>query len=609
MKPSSKYFRRNAAQAVVDASAWVIAIGVVAILRVDFVSTGLGWSYLIATMALAVILQAVVGYFGAIYRSRWRTGSFEEAVAVGTCTGITAMAVAVVVHFGVNYSKTWVPARAVIVAGFMALVIMEGARVLGRKLTEKDRRPLKADFRVLVLGAGAGGAQTVDAMLGDPQSPYLPVGFLDDDPANSKLRHRGVSVVGTRVDMAQAANALQADTLLIAIPTADTTLINEATAAAEAIGLKVLVLPPVAELFGGKVKINQIRSIELEDLLGRNPIDTDIESIAGYLTGKRVLVTGAGGSIGSELCRQITRYAPAELFMLDRNENALHAVQLSIEGRALLDSPNLLLCNIRERDTLVKLFEHVRPDVVFHAAALKHLTLLERFPNEAYNTNVLGTYNVLQAAAQVGVKRFVNVSTDKAADPTSVLGYTKRIAERVTAATASDSPGTYLSVRFGNVLGSNGSVVHIFRAQVEAGGPITVTDPDVTRYFMTVSEAVELVIQAAAIGQDGEALVLDMGTPVKIADIARRLASQAPRKIQIVFTGLRDGEKLDEVLLGGDEVDYRPVHPLISHVRVPAINEKDVISFGEDLAEYESPQEMIDAMRIVTMLPVETFEH
>ena len=609
MKLSSNYLRRNAAQAAVDASAWIIAIGVVAILRVDFVSTRLGWAYLIGTMALAVVLQGAVGYFGAIYRSRWRTGSFDEAVALATCTGIAALGVAIVVHFGVDYTRTWVPARAVVVAGFMALVIMEGARVLGRKLTEKDRRPLKADFRVLVLGAGAGGAQTVDAMLGDPQSPYLPVGFLDDDPANSKLRHRGVSVVGTRAEMAQAAKELRADTLLIAIPTADTTLINEATATAEAIGLKVLVLPPVAELFDGKVKINQIREIELEDLLGRNPIDTDIESIAGYLTGKRVLVTGAGGSIGSELCRQITRYAPAELFMLDRNENALHAVQLSIEGRALLDSPNLLLCNIREHDTLINLFEQVRPDVVFHAAALKHLTLLERFPNEAYNTNVLGTYNVLQAAALVGVKRFVNVSTDKAADPTSVLGYTKRIAERVTAATASDSPGTYLSVRFGNVLGSNGSVLHIFRAQVEAGGPITVTDPDVTRYFMTVSEAVELVIQAAAIGQDGEALVLDMGTPVKIADIARRLASQAPRKIQIVFTGLREGEKRDEVLLGVDEVDYRPAHPLISHVRVPSINEKDVIGFGNDLASYQSPQETIDAMRIVTMLPVETFEH
>ena len=285
-----------------------------------------------------------------------------------------------------------------------------------------------------------------------------------------------------------------------------------------------------------------------------------------------MLVTGAGGSIGSELCRQITRYAPSELIMLDRNENALHAVQLSIEGRALLDSPDICRWrDIRDAAAVEQAFVERQPEVVFHAAALKHRPLLERHPGEAAARPTSSAPSTCSSRRQVGVDRFVNVSTDKAADPSSVLGYTKRIAERLTAEVTRGAGGTYLSVRFGNVLGSDGSVLRTFRAQVAAGGPITVTHPDVTRYFMTVAEAVQLVIQAAAIGNDGEALVLDMGEPVRIDDVARRLASQAPRPINIVYTGLRPGEKCHEVLLGADEVDNRPKHPLISHVAVPPL--------------------------------------
>ncbi|HEX7167617.1 MAG TPA: polysaccharide biosynthesis protein, partial [Acidimicrobiales bacterium] len=279
-----------------------------------------------------------------------------------------------------------------------------------------------------------------------------------------------------------------------------------------------------------------------------------------------------------ELCRQIYRYAPAELIMLDRDETALHSVQLSIEGRALLDTPSLVLADIRDGKRIERLFEERQPEVVFHAAALKHLTLLERHPGEALQTNVWGTLNVLMASAWSGVERFVNISTDKAADPTSVLGYTKRIAECLTAFITQQTSGTYLSVRFGNVLGSRGSMLSTFQSQIASGGPVTVTDPEVTRFFMTIQEACELVIQAGAIGNDGEALVLDMGEPVRIADVARRLAAQAPRPVQIVYTGLRPGEKLHEVLLGTGEPDHRPVHPLVSHVVVPALQPAAVLA-------------------------------
>jgi FlaA1/EpsC-like NDP-sugar epimerase len=316
------------------------------------------------------------------------------------------------------------------------------------------------------------------------------------------------------------------------------------------------------------VKSSDIRAVTPSDLLGRRVIDTEVHLIAGYLTGKRVLVTGAGGSIGSELCRQIRAHGPASLVMLDRDESALHEVQLSLEGRALLDDRALTLCDIREADAVADVFDEHRPEVVFHAAALKHLPLLEMWPAEAVKTNVRGTENVLGAAEAFGVERFVNVSTDKAVNPTSVLGYSKRIGERLTAATAERASGTYLSVRFGNVLGSRGSVLTAFRAQIEAGGPVTVTHPEATRYFMTVEEAVELVVQAGAVGRDGEVLVLDMGEPVRIAEVAARMIATAQRPVDIVYTGLRPGEKLCEQLFAEDEADRRPVHPLIAHVGV-----------------------------------------
>jgi FlaA1/EpsC-like NDP-sugar epimerase len=284
---------------------------------------------------------------------------------------------------------------------------------------------------------------------------------------------------------------------------------------------------------------------------------------------RRVLVTGAGGSIGSELCRQLARFNPAELIMLDRDESALHEVQLSIHGRALLDTPQTVLADLRDEATINHIFDTRKPEVVFHAAALKHLPLLERYPLEAYQTNVLGTLTLLNAAQRTGVGVFVNISTDKAANPISVLGYSKRIAERVTAAAGQTAKsGKYMSVRFGNVLGSRGSVLMSFRDQIAKGGPLTVTHRGVTRYFMTISEAVQLVIQAGAIGRSGEALVLDMGTPVSIYDVAKQLVANSGKPVEIEIVGLRAGEKVHEELFGDGEVDTRPRHPLISHVPV-----------------------------------------
>jgi FlaA1/EpsC-like NDP-sugar epimerase len=381
----------------------------------------------------------------------------------------------------------------------------------------------------------------------------------------------------------------------VAIPSADAALLRELSTLATVVGLPMKVLPSVASLIDAKVGLGDIRDVDLLDVVGRRPVMTDVDRIGGYLTGKRVLVTGAGGSIGSELCRQINRYRPGRLIMLDRDESALHAVEFSIRGKALLADSDTVLADIRDREHLSSVFEKVRPHVVFHAAALKHLPLLQRYPGEAVRTNIWGTLAVLEAADAVGVERFVNISTDKAADPVSVLGYSKRIAERLTAHFAHSATGTYLSVRFGNVLGSRGSAVPLFQAQIAAGGPITVTDPNVTRYFMTIHEAAQLVIQAGAIGRPGEVLVLDMGERVRLVDVVQRLAASASRPVEIVYTGLRPGEKLHEDLFGVGEGDDRPIHPLISHVPVPPLCSSEV----RTLSPREQPELLIEAMHLL----------
>lgn len=566
---------RLAFQFTADVVAWAVGLTLAMVLRYEMTLDPNRWgpfgaSSLAVAVAIAAVFQMAAGLTGGLYLGRYRFGSFDEVLHLARSVLVAFVGLVVINQFLPNHL---VPLSVAIIGAIIALVIMAGVRYLWRLLLERSLRP-SADSatRVVVFGAGEGGVQVITAMLRSPSSPYLPIALFDDDPGKRQLRVMGVPVVGGRESLVREAKRLDARVLVIAIPSAGPELLRELSDLALDAKLIVRALPPLSELFGSSIGVSDIRPLTEADLLGRHEIDTDIDAIAGYLTGKRVLVTGAGGSIGSELCRQISRFAPAELVMIDRDESALHGVQLLLEGRAMLDSRNLVVCDIRDAKRLDRVFAEQHPDVVFHAAALKHLPLLEMHPSEALKTNVFGTQNIIDAARAHHVDRFVNISTDKAADPTSVLGYTKRLAEKLTASAAHRTDGTYLSVRFGNVLGSRGSVLTAFKAQVAQGGPVTVTHPDVTRYFMTVEEAVQLVIQAGAVGEDGEALVLDMGEPVKIDDVARRLASESERPIDVVYTGLRPGEKMHEVLLGSEEDDRRPAHPLISHVAVPPID-------------------------------------
>jgi FlaA1/EpsC-like NDP-sugar epimerase len=557
-----------------DALSWSCALVVFALFRYDMLGGDPKASSLLVTCALAIALHSGIGWIGRLHQGRATVGTFEEVVLLG---GVTMSAGVILSVVNAIPSVHWLPRTVPVAATFLALALQVLGRAIWRRSLERgwERVDRSSGQRTLIVGVGDAGRQLLHSMLRDERGRYIPVGFLDDDPSKRNRRLRGIPVLGGTSQLAASVDATQATLLVLAIPSAGADMVRELSREASAVGVDVKVLPGISELFDKRVGISDLRDLDVRDLLGRHHIDTDVTSIAGYLTGRRVLVTGAGGSIGSELCRQISKFGPGQLIMLDRDESALHAVQLSIQGRALLDSPDTVLGDIRDARFLQELFKERQPDVVFHAAALKHLPMLEQYPGEAIKTNVWGTLSVLEAAKASGVDRFVNISTDKAANPCSVLGYSKRLAEGLTASIAVDADGTYLSVRFGNVLGSRGSVLTSFAAQIAAGGPVTVTDPDVTRYFMTVEEAVQLVIQAGAIGRAGEALVLDMGQPVRICDVARQLIDMAGSEADIVFTGLRVGEKLHEDLLSHGEPDERPCHPQVSHVRVPALNRLD----------------------------------
>jgi len=567
----AKRLARVGVEAGYDAIVWVSGLCYAAWITTDVPGSRIGTVRLAGVVLAICLLSLVCGLLAGLYRGRHQRGSLDEVFGVAIAGGL--MLVPLVLLSGLLVDGQRDLMQTVAGGTLIALPTIAAARyVRYAARRRRKKRTTEAGVKVIVFGAGEAGTMLISRLLGEPGAVYRPVALLDDDPDKRRLRVHGIPVRGNRTRMAEVAAATGATVLVIAIARSSGTAIRDLTARAELCGLTPKVVPTVTELISGGARIEGVRDPRVSDLLGRRPIRTDVAAIAGHFAGKRILVTGAGGSIGSELCRQLHRFAPAELIMLDRDESALHEVQLTLHGRALLDTDETLLADIRDPRRVREVFERFRPQIVFHAAALKHLPLLERYPAEAVQSNVLGTQTVLEAAAACGVESFVNISTDKAADPVSVLGYSKRIAERLTAHMALQSDGSYLSVRFGNVLGSRGSVLGALSAQVTAGGPLTVTHPDVTRYFMTVDEAVQLVLQAAVIGGTGEVLILDMGEPVRIADIARRLSAQSAHPVDIVYTGLRPGEKLTEDLLGIDEVDYRPSHPLIRHAQVKALD-------------------------------------
>ena len=562
---------------LLDACVWAVALPVSTLIRLDFEPTSMTSVAVAIAIVLAAILQAIGGWAFGLYRYRHPYGSRSDAHSLMLV--VASVGIALTIGRLLGPPSDDFPRSVPFIGLLVAFVLMAGVRLLHRTIKERDLRPGEAAAPTLVYGAGHLGQHVIQQMNRDRYSPFRPVGAIDDNPRLRNYRLEGVPVLGGRLDLTHAARQTGAEVLIFAIARADAELLRQVSDDADAAGLRLLVLPLLSEILEGNARLSDLRDVSIDDIIGRHPVDTELDSIAHYVTGKRILVTGAGGSIGSELCRQLWRFSPSEVLMLDRDESGLHGTQMSVFGHGLLDTDDVILADIRDKETLIDIFARRQPDVVFHAAALKHLPMLEQYPEEAWKTNVLGTLNVLEASRAARVPTLVNISTDKAADPTSFLGKSKRIAEQITAWTADDTGLNYLSVRFGNVIGSRGSMLPTFLAQIEAGGPVTVTDPEVTRYFMTIPEACQLVVQAAAIGRPGEVLILDMGQPIRILDVAERMIAMSGKQIDISFTGLRHGEKLHEALIDLGETDERPFHPSISHSSIQGLDPHNLDEF------------------------------
>jgi FlaA1/EpsC-like NDP-sugar epimerase len=554
--------RRDVSLGLLDAGVVVVAYLVPLVLRFDGAVPTSYWRNFWIFASIVVVLHISANYVFGLYGQMWRYASVQEARRVV----LAALTAGIVVIVGANWlgeRVRYLPLSVLILGAVLSLVGFGAIRFQSRLFALRRSSATTDRKRVLVIGAGDAGAMFVKDVFRNPSIGLDPVGLIDDDPRKVGRSLHGVPVLGRRSDLPALVSRLRVDQVLLAIPSATSDVVRDVAALCEEAEVTLRVLPSVQELVDGRITARDIRDLSIEDLLGRQQVETDFEAVRAIIQGRRVLITGAGGSIGAEITRQVAALGPSALLLLDHDETHLHDVVVDLADGG---TPELFLADIRDRERIHGLFQEQRPDVVFHAAAHKHLSLLERSPEEALRTNVIGTANVADAAVAAGVGRFVLISTDKSVRPVSVMGASKWLAEQVIRSL--DGNGSIFSaVRFGNVLGSRGSVIPTFLQQIGRGGPVTVTDPSMARYFMSVHEAVQLVLQAAALSRGGEVFTLDMGEPINIMDLARKLihlSGRVPGKdVGIVVVGQRPGEKLLEDLVDPEERPVRSQHPAI----------------------------------------------
>ena len=549
---------------VLDGVIVVAAFAVMLLVRYELTVPSGAWDGLVRFVAVAVVVQVMANRLAGLYGPVWEQASILEAKRI-LAAGVTATTGL----FGwMTVGTRLVPLSVALTGGLVVTGLMGVLRFQSRLFAFK-RRERDDALRTLVVGAGESGGALLREIARDPGGAIEPVALLDDDPRKIGRWVGNTKIVGGIDLLVEVGRSIEVDQVLLAIPSADSELVRRVADATAELGVPLKVLPSVSELLNGEVHLRDVRDLSIDDLLGRQPVSTDLESVAAMIRGRRVLVTGGGGSIGSEIVRQVAEYGPARLVVVDRDETNLFDSMAAIDGRGVE-----VLLDIRDRERLLALLRDERPEIVFHAAANKHVPLLESHPGEAASTNVLGTANLVDAAREVGVERLVFVSTDKAVHASSVMGASKRIGEQLVLSSA-PADGGWCAVRFGNVLGSRGSVVPTFMRQIREGGPVTLTHPDMTRYFMSIPEAVQLVLQAAAMAEGRDVFMLDMGEPVRISDLAARMISLAGYRvgtdIRIEVTGLRPGERLTEELHTPDEHPVDTEHPKIVrlHPRVP----------------------------------------
>jgi FlaA1/EpsC-like NDP-sugar epimerase len=599
-------------QAAVDAcliaAAWYLAFA----LRFDFAIPERYSDLIAETILLAVVIKvAVLTMFG-LYNHWWRYVSIGDMWSAARAVGVGSLIAFIAIFLIDPVEGVRLPRSVFLIDALLLLAFVTGTRLLARTLIERPgRRGLVARGReALIVGAGDAGQLIIKEMLKNRALGYTPIGLVDDDPRKSNLRLHGVRVLGTTAELPHILGDNKPDEVIIAIPSAAGETRQRIVNVCRDAGVAVKTLPAVHELITGDLHLaRQLREVQVEDVLGREAVDLDLAAIASYLTGETVLVTGAGGSIGAELCRQIAAMGAERIILVDHGENALVEIERELEHERRYGAAVPVLADAKHRAKMRQIFERYRPAVVFHAAAYKHVPLMEQNALEAVRNNVVATSVVADVASEHRVKRFVLVSTDKAVNPKNVLGQTKAVSEWIVqAAAAQEQNGTqFICVRFGNVLASSGSVIPLFRRQIARGGPVTVTHPEMTRFFMTIPEAVQLVIQAGAIGESGDIYVLDMGQPVKIVDLAHnmiRLSGKEPgRDIKVEFIGVRPGEKLHEELWGDSEQAVPTSHAKILRC---ASRRVDPAWLEEELAELARLVETGETLDVVARLAAMT---
>lgn len=600
--------RHRAWQLVVDAgliaAAWYLAFR----LRFDPEIPPYYETLFTRTIWIVVLIKLAVFVAFGFYNRWWRYVSTRDMWGAARGVTIACLVSSLVVYFVSPVEQIRLPRSVAIMDWLLLLAFVAGSRLLARTMLERpSARDLVARGReVIVVGAGDAGQLMVKEMLRSPALRYTPIGLVDDDPRKRNLRLHGVRVLGTTDELRRILREQRPDEVLIAIPSAPGDLRQKVVAVTREEGIPVKTLPGLHELIAGDLGLaGQIRPVQVEDLLGREQVEIDLPSVASYLADETVLVTGAGGSIGSELCRQIARIGCRRLILVDQAETPLFEIERELVSERGFPPSVPVLADAGNQAKMHWLFDRYRPGVVFHAAAYKHVPLMEANPLESVRNNALTTRTMAEVAVQFQVSRFVLVSTDKAVNPKTVMGQSKALCEWIVEAYGArpDVRTSFVGVRFGNVLGSSGSVIPIFRRQIERGGPVTVTHPEMTRFFMTIPEAVSLVVQAGAIGEQGHIYVLDMGEPVRIVDLARNmilLSGREPeRDIAIEFVGVRPGEKLHEELWSSDETVSATVHPKIKLVTRPQI---DAAWLEEGLAELERLVEAGETLELVAKL-------
>lgn len=522
-----------------------------------------GITIILASTTSLIICHHIFSYYFKLYHRAWEYASIGELLSIFKAITFSVLITATVQYIliqSVHY-------RRLVIAYMLIILLVGGSRFSWRLFRDTYIKEKIYQKRALIIGAGAAGTMVARQLKFNHDGELRPVGFIDDDPKKQHLDIMGIPVLGGLEEVEETVERLEIDYIIIAIPSLSKKELSRIVTACSRTKAKTQIIPKLEDIMLGLVSVSEFRDVQVEDLLGREPVELDTENIAEYIQDKVVLVTGAGGSIGSEICRQAARFHPAKIVLLGHGENSIYSIEMELK-QTFGETMEIIteIADVQDREKIDKVMARHLPDVVFHASAHKHVPLMERNPDEAVKNNVIGTKNVAEAADRFGVRTFVMISTDKAVNPTSVMGATKRIAEMLVQKMAKNSETRFVAVRFGNVLGSRGSVIPLFKEQIKKGGPVTVTHPEMVRYFMTIPEASRLVIQAGALAKGGEIFVLDMGEPVKIVNLAKnliRLSGYTEEEIGIEFTGVRPGEKLFEELLSKNEVHEEQIYPNI----------------------------------------------